>query len=85
MAANDKQVAGDHYRKGEVQHWDWAQHIPYLEGCATKYIARHADKNGLQDINKALHFIQKLVERDYPGRTLEFTIVTTEEYHNVNQ
>lgn len=66
MAANDKQIDGEHYQGTEVQHWDWAQHILYLEGCATKYIARHRQKEGLMDIEKGLHFIQKIVERDYP-------------------
>ena len=64
MAANDKQVGGDHYMT-PVQHWDWAQYLPYLEGCATKYIGRHAEKNGRQDLEKALHFISKIIERDY--------------------
>jgi hypothetical protein len=64
VAANDKQVGGEHYQDTPVQHWDWAQYLPYLEGCATKYIARHKDKNKLQDIEKALHFIAKILERD---------------------
>jgi len=64
--ANDRQVGGDHYKTGTVQHWDFAEHMKYLEGCATKYIARHADKAGLEDIAKACHFIEKIVERDYP-------------------
>lgn len=74
MSANDVQVGGGHYMNGKVQHWDWAQHIGYLEGNATKYIARHKDKHGLQDIEKALHYIQKIVERDYPDYTLDWNI-----------
>ena len=65
--ANDRQVDGTHYQKGDVQHWDWAKNLPYLEGCATKYIGRHQDKNGLKDIAKGLHFVEKIVEEHYPG------------------
>ena len=74
MAANDKQIDGEHYQGTEIQHWDWAQHILYLEGCATKYIARHRQKEGLLDIEKGLHFIQKIIERDYPEMELNWRI-----------
>jgi len=61
--ANDKQVGGDHYRS-DIQHWDViALHsIGYLEGCATKYVTRHRSKNGVQDLQKAEHYAQKLYE-----------------------
>ena len=63
--ANEKQIAGDHYKKyGNLQPWDvvveW--NLGYLEGTALKYIARWRDKNGIEDIKKAIHFLEKLVE-----------------------
>jgi hypothetical protein len=63
--ANDKQIAGDHYKKyGNFQPWDaviqW--NLGYLEGTALKYIARWKDKGGINDIKKAIHFLEKLVE-----------------------
>lgn len=63
--ANAKQVAGDHYKKyGDFQPWDAviAWNLGYLEGTALKYIARWKDKNGIEDIKKAIHFLEKLVE-----------------------
>lgn len=65
MAANEKQIAGDHYKKyGDLQPWDviaqWK--LGYFEGSALKYIARWQDKGGLQDIRKAIHFLEKLIE-----------------------
>lgn len=65
MSANEKQVAGDHYKKyGDLQPWDvvikW--NLGYLEGTALKYIARWRDKGGIDDIKKAIHFLEKLVE-----------------------
>ena len=35
--------------------------IGYLEGCATKYIIRHHKKNGKQDVQKAEHYVEKLI------------------------
>ena len=37
----------------------------YPEGCAIKYIIRHRDKNGKEDILKAIHFLEMIIERDY--------------------
>lgn len=64
MNANQRQVGGGHYRKGEVQHWDlMIQHgVPYTLGCATKYLFRWRDKNGLQDLEKAVHYLEKTRE-----------------------
>lgn len=66
MAANDRQVGGRHYRKipGE-QHWDriWRLYGPgYFIGNITKYVERYQDKNGIEDLNKARHYIDKLIE-----------------------
>ncbi len=65
MTANNKQHGGNHYKKyGDLQPWDvvvqW--NLGYLEGTALKYIARWRDKNGIEDIQKAIHFLEKLVE-----------------------
>lgn len=59
-----EQVGGDHYQ-APVQHWDWAQYIGYLEGCATKYFGRHADKKGMVDIEKGLSFVDKICRKCY--------------------
>ena len=37
----------------------------YPEGCAIKYIIRHRDKGKKQDLLKAIHFIEMIMERDY--------------------
>lgn len=64
LTANQRQVGGDHYKNGALEHWDLIERhgIGYLEGCATKYIARWRKKNGLQDLEKADHYVQKLLE-----------------------
>lgn len=60
--ANEKQIGGTHYQSA-WQHWDIVEeyNIGYLESVATKYIMRHRRKNGIEDLQKALHFIDKLL------------------------
>lgn len=61
---NQRQVGGSHYQKLDPAPWDviTAWNLGYLEGTALKYIARWRDKNGIEDLNKAIHFLQKAVE-----------------------
>lgn len=63
MSANDRQVGGKHYQQ-EYQHWDFVidTNMHYLYGCATKYIHRWKTKNGIQDLMKAIHYIDKAEE-----------------------
>ena len=63
--ANDRQVGGDHYGKREYQHWDWVTDIGlnYLLACASKYVTRWRDKGGVQDLEKAMHYLTKAEER----------------------
>lgn len=62
MNSKVDQIGGDHYQ-AEYQHWDWAAEtqLGYLEGNATKYISRWHKKGGVQDLEKALSYIKKLV------------------------
>jgi hypothetical protein len=63
MGANDKQVAGSHYQ-GEIQTWDYivSNDLGYLEGNVIKYVSRYKKKNGKQDLEKAKHYLEKLIE-----------------------
>lgn len=63
MGANDRQVGGQHYQSN-YQHWDLAIRVPmsYLEGNATRYVCRWRKKEGMQDLQKALHYVDKLIE-----------------------
>ena len=61
---NVKQIGGTHYQKLTPAPWDvilnWE--LGYLDGTALKYIARWRHKNGTEDIRKAIHFLEKLLE-----------------------
>lgn len=63
--ANTQQVGGGHYKGTTYQHWDFVRIAlagRYLEGNITKYITRWRKKNGLQDLEKARHYLTKLIE-----------------------
>ena len=63
MSANDKQVGGNHY-KTKYEHWDLVVNtrMGYLEGTSTKYISRWHKKDGIKDLQKAKHYLEKLIE-----------------------
>lgn len=61
--ANDKQVGGTHYKKSSFQPWDWDRYgVGYLECNTIKYVTRYREKGGTQDLEKAFHYVEKLIE-----------------------
>jgi hypothetical protein len=64
LKANDVQVAGTHYKSKAVQPWDYivANNLGYLEGNIVKYVSRWKDKGGVDDLKKARHYLDKLIE-----------------------
>ena len=66
-SAKDRQVGGDHYRSLAIQPVEFIQRnsFNYCEAAAIKYICRHRAKNGRQDIEKAIHYLELLLELEY--------------------
>jgi hypothetical protein len=69
MSADDMQVGGEHYRTKDIQPWTamqaWMtpeQFKGFLWGNVIKYIARWQDKGGVEDLRKARHYMDKLIE-----------------------
>lgn len=62
-----EQIGGQHYKGMAIQPVEFitANGIPYLEGNVIKYVCRHRDKNGAQDIDKAIHYLRLLREMVY--------------------
>ena len=73
MSAYDKQIGGTHYRKMKIQPSKFVIEIKLLfpEGNVIKYICRHPYKGGKEDLEKAKHFIDMIIERDYMESTTE--------------
>ena len=64
MSANETQVGGSHYKGKTIQPWDYiaANELGYFEGNIVKYISRWQDKGGVDDLKKARHYLDKLIE-----------------------
>jgi hypothetical protein len=62
--ANDTQIGGDHYKEKSIQPWDFiaANQLGYFEGNIVKYVSRWQDKGGINDLKKARHYLDKLIE-----------------------
>jgi hypothetical protein len=66
MSATDRQVGGDHYSRMAIQPAEFIHKngIGYLAGCSIKYLCRYQRKGGLQDLEKAAHYIEMLIEAE---------------------
>ena len=62
-----KQVDGNHYSKMKIQPAQFINenHLEFAEGNAIKYICRHKFKGKAEDIKKAIHYLEMILERDY--------------------
>lgn len=62
--ALEVQVGGGHYKDMAIQPVECIHknNIPYIEGCVIKYVSRWRKKNGVEDLQKAKHFIDLLIE-----------------------
>jgi hypothetical protein len=60
-----KQVGGDHYTKHKIMPWDIIDEygLDFYAGNAIKYILRAPDKNGVEDLEKAKHYLERMIER----------------------
>lgn len=62
------QVGGDHYKSLPIQPTEFCQRngLGHCESSVVKYVCRHRRKGGRQDIEKAIHYLQILLELEYP-------------------
>lgn len=60
----------DHYRQGAIQPWDFilSQKMDFLEGNIIKYVTRYKSKNGVEDLQKAKVYLEKLIEQKSPKK-----------------
>ena len=68
----DKQHGGSHYQNFKIQPSKFVveNELLFPEGCAIKYICRHRLKGKKEDILKAIHFLEMILERDYPEKEI---------------
>lgn len=63
----NKQVDGSHYKSFAIQPAEFINEnkLLFAEGNAIKYICRHSKKGKEKDIDKAIHYLEMIKERDY--------------------
>jgi len=67
VTALQKQVGGAHYAEMVIQPIEFitANELSFLEGNIIKYVCRHKKKNGADDIKKAMHYCELLLQMEY--------------------
>ena len=67
MKSLKKQVGGSHYQSFVIQPAEFINknRLLFAEANAIKYICRHSKKGGIQDIDKAINYLEMVKERDY--------------------
>lgn len=65
----DTQVGGGHYKKYKIQPVEYAManNLSYCQANAVKYVTRYRDKGGIEDLRKAIHNIEILIELEEKG------------------
>lgn len=64
--ATQRQVGGDHYKRFNIQPIDFIMdnELDWCEANVVKYVTRWQYKNGIEDLRKAMHYLQLLIERE---------------------
>ena len=70
MSALEVQEGGEHYKKLKIQPVEYinANNLSYFQGNVVKYVTRYKDKNGEQDLRKAIHYLELIIELEYPKK-----------------
>lgn len=70
VSALDVQVNGQHYKSFKIQpiQFVYENKLDFLQGNIIKYTCRFRDKNGKQDLEKAKHYIDILLELEYGSK-----------------
>lgn len=65
--ATDRQVGGGHYKDMAIEPVEYCEknRLTSLESAVVKYVSRHKSKNGIEDINKAIHCLEMIKQYHY--------------------
>jgi hypothetical protein len=67
LSALDTQEGGQHYKGMVIQPIEYITKngLDYMQGNVVKYVSRHKNKNGAEDVRKAIHYLQLILELEY--------------------
>ena len=62
----DKQIGGNHYKEFHIQPYEFISknNLSFFQGNVIKYVCRYKFKNGVEDLRKARHYIDMLIEQE---------------------
>jgi hypothetical protein len=64
MSALNTQVGGSHYKDLPIQPVEFIErnNLGFCAGNVIKYVCRYKNKNGIEDLKKAKHYLELLIE-----------------------
>jgi hypothetical protein len=67
MKDNIWEKGGEHYQSFKIQPSKFINinNLKFAEGNVIKYVCRHEQKGKAEDIKKAIHYLEMILERDY--------------------
>jgi Protein of unknwon function (DUF3310) len=79
MSSLDTQEGGDHYRRYPIQPVEYTvkNGLGFLAGNVIKYVTRYKDKGGAEDIRKAIHYLNLILEFEYPKSTAPLPLISS--------
>ena len=56
----DKQIGGKHYKSFHIQPYEFISknNLSFFQGCVVKYVCRYMHKNGIEDLDKIIHYCE---------------------------
>jgi|TARA_R110000803_G_scaffold49560_2_gene103135 hypothetical protein len=56
----DRQVGGKHYKNFTIQPYEFISknNLSFFQGCVVKYVCRYLTKNGVEDLQKVIHYCE---------------------------
>jgi hypothetical protein len=61
----DRQVGGKHYKTFRIQPYEFISknNLSFFQGNVVKYVCRYKDKNGIQDLEKIIHYCELEIKK----------------------
>ena len=61
----DKQIGGSHYKFFPIQPYEFISKngLTFFQGCVVKYVCRYKNKNGIQDLEKIIHYCELEIKK----------------------
>ena len=85
MSAFDKQVGGNHYKQMMIQPLEYAlaNNLGICEHAVVKYISRWRDKGGVDDLRKAIHYCEILIDTELQPKVQDPVVKSTGLLHTM--